>query len=97
MRRQYRTDFGLSQSNKGEIDLHGETQSQAFTIVRSAIYKAHAEGKKSLRIITGKSGVLNEKLPLWLEAEQFENEVRETKFDRLNPGTLIVYIKKDIS
>ncbi|MCT4552406.1 MAG: Smr/MutS family protein [Alphaproteobacteria bacterium] len=78
-----------------EIDLHGETQNEAFSIVKKAVINGFINGEKTLRIVTGKSGILKQKLPLWLEAEQFEEYIRKTDFDRNNTGVLIIYLKKN--
>lgn len=78
-----------------EIDLHGETQNEAYGIVKKAIIEAFMNGEKTIRIVTGKSGILKEKLPLWLEAEQFEEYIKKTDFDRNNSGVLIIYLRKN--
>jgi len=55
----------------GRIDLHGNTQQQAYSALRSYIASAQAEGKRCILVITGKGreggeGVLKRRVPQWL-------------------------------
>lgn len=62
---------------EARLDLHGMTQEQAHTRLVDFITRAHAAGKRCILVITGKglsrghgeetsTGVLRQKLPLWL-------------------------------
>ncbi len=75
-----RTDARLRRGQmpiEGRLDLHGMTQEQAHTRLNDFIVRAHAAGKRCVLVITGKglsrshgggehTGVLRQKLPLWL-------------------------------
>ncbi len=48
------------------LDLHGQTQGAAHHALRSFLHSARRKGAGFVLIITGKSGVLNRLVPLWL-------------------------------
>jgi len=48
------------------LDLHGQTQGAAHQALHSFLHGAHRRGAGFVLIITGKSGVLNRLVPLWL-------------------------------
>lgn len=56
---------------EGRLDLHGMTQAQAHQALSRFIQQAVAADRRTVLVITGKgergSGVLRQKLPLWLE------------------------------
>jgi DNA-nicking Smr family endonuclease len=54
----------------GRIDLHGLTQDGARAALAAYLQRAHAEGRRSILVITGKGalgdGVLRRRVPDWL-------------------------------
>ncbi len=48
------------------LDLHGQTQGSAHQALHSFLHASHRKGARFVLIITGKSGVLNRFVPLWL-------------------------------
>jgi len=61
------------------IDLHDMTQDQAYNALINFVRKSISLNKRTLLVITGKgknlTGVLRQKLPLWLESSQFANNI----------------------
>jgi DNA-nicking Smr family endonuclease len=54
----------------GRLDLHGMTQTQAHAALTRFIHHGYHNGRRCVLIITGRSGVLREQTPRWLnEAE----------------------------
>ncbi|HXZ00590.1 MAG TPA: Smr/MutS family protein [Stellaceae bacterium] len=51
---------------EARLDLHGMTQDQAHRALDRFIARAQDGGKRCLLVITGKSGVLRETVPRWL-------------------------------
>jgi DNA-nicking Smr family endonuclease len=49
------------------IDLHGMTQDKAHKTVTAFVRNAISSGQRTLLIITGKSGVLRNVVPKWLD------------------------------
>ena len=58
----------------GRLDLHGHTQAEAHAALIAFLRKSAARGKRTVLIITGKSGVLRRQVPHWLALP----ELRET-------------------
>ncbi len=48
------------------LDLHGQTQGAAHHALRSFLHSARRRGAGFVLVITGKSGILNRLVPLWL-------------------------------
>jgi DNA-nicking Smr family endonuclease len=66
------------------IDLHGMTQTEAHTALRSLLHRFQANGAKFVLVITGKGlangafdgrGVLRRQVPLWLALPEFRRYV----------------------
>jgi DNA-nicking Smr family endonuclease len=75
------------------IDLHGMTQTEAYTALRSLLQRSQANGAKFVLVITGKGlpnpainerGVLRRQVPLWLALPEFRRYV--VGFDVAHPG-----------
>ena len=49
------------------LDLHGDTRAQAKENLFQFLYKNQLLGRRWVRVITGKSGVLCQEVPSWLE------------------------------
>jgi DNA-nicking Smr family endonuclease len=50
----------------GRLDLHGHTQAEAHSALIAFLRSSAARDKRTVLIITGKSGVLRRQVPLWL-------------------------------
>jgi DNA-nicking Smr family endonuclease len=50
----------------GRLDLHGHTQAEAHSALIAFLHRSVARDKRTVLIITGKSGVLRRQVPLWL-------------------------------
>ena len=50
----------------GRLDLHGHTQAEAHSALIAFLHRSAARDKRTVLIITGKSGVLRRQVPLWL-------------------------------
>jgi DNA-nicking Smr family endonuclease len=88
---------------EGRIDLHGRTQQEAHDDLRHFLSRAHAAGKRMVLVITGKgitggkSGVLRENVPRWLNEPGLRRHV--LAFDYAEPqhgghGALYVLLKR---
>ena len=53
------------QNRKTSLDLHNMTIQQAFNSVRMFVEENHAEGERTLVIITGKSGKIADEFSAW--------------------------------
>lgn len=51
---------------EARLDLHGLTHDGAYRALLRFLFGAQAAGHKLILVITGKGGVLRERLPLWL-------------------------------
>lgn len=49
------------------LDLHGDTRAQAQEHLFQFLYRSQLLGKRWVRVITGKSGVLRQDVPGWLK------------------------------
>ena len=62
---------------EGRVDLHGMTQDEAYSLLYSFLYRAHAGGLRYVMVITGKGsssggdGVLRRSVPAWLSTPAF--------------------------
>lgn len=52
---------------EGTLDLHGLTQEQAQESLKCFFYKSQLQGKRWVKVITGKSGILFQKTPQFLQ------------------------------
>lgn len=52
---------------EASLDLHGDTRAQAKEKLFQFLYKNQLLGRRWVRVITGKSGVLCQEVPDWLE------------------------------
>jgi DNA-nicking Smr family endonuclease len=92
---------------EGKIDLHGRTQQSAHDELLAFLKRAHAAGKRSVLVVTGKgmtqgktvpkSGVLRQAVPRWLNEPPFRALV--LAFDYAEPrhggeGALYVLVKR---
>jgi DNA-nicking Smr family endonuclease len=50
----------------GRLDLHGHTQAEAHSALIGFLRRSAARDKRTVLIITGKSGVLRRQVPQWL-------------------------------
>ena len=57
---------------QGRVDLHGLDQDRARSVLTDFVLRGHAEGRRSILVITGKcalgNGVLRRRVPEWLSA-----------------------------
>jgi DNA-nicking Smr family endonuclease len=66
---------------EGRVDLHGLTQSEAYSLLYSFLSRAHAGGVRYVLVITGKGsssggdGVLRRSVPAWLSTPAFRHLV----------------------
>jgi DNA-nicking Smr family endonuclease len=88
---------------EGKIDLHGRTQQNAHDDLLAFLKRAHASGKRTLLVVTGKgmttskTGVLRQAVPRWLNEPSFRSLV--LAFDYAEPqhggeGALYVLLKR---
>lgn len=66
---------------EGRVDLHGLTQSEAYSLLYTFLSRAHAGGVRYVLVITGKGassggdGVLRRAVPAWLSTPAFRHLV----------------------
>ena len=88
---------------EGKIDLHGRTQQDAHDDLLAFLKRAHAAGKRTVLVVTGKgittskTGVLRQAVPRWLNEPAFRSLV--LAFDYAEPqhggeGALYVLLKR---
>jgi DNA-nicking Smr family endonuclease len=88
---------------EGKIDLHGRTQQDAHDDLLAFLKRAHAAGKRTVLVVTGKGmttskiGILRQAVPRWLNEPGFRSLV--LAFDYAEPqhggeGALYVLIKR---
>jgi DNA-nicking Smr family endonuclease len=56
---------------EARLDLHGHTQDEAHSALLCFLRSAAARDKRTLLVITGKSGVLRRQVPQWLTLPEF--------------------------
>ena len=81
----------------GRLDLHGHTQDEAFTALARFLETAQGPAQRTVIVITGKSGVLRQQVPRWLNATP--NRARVLSFTAARPsdggdGALYVLLRK---
>lgn len=81
----------------GRLDLHGHTQDEAFTALARFLETAQGSTQRTVIVITGKSGVLRQQVPRWLNATP--NRARVLSFTAARPsdggdGALYVLLRK---
>lgn len=79
------------------LDLHGHTQDQAFGALERFLAASQSRGARSVLVITGKSGVLRQQVPRWLNAPP--NRARVLSFTSARPndggdGALYILLRK---
>lgn len=94
------TAFELPRPSKQKIylDLHKLTQDQAYEQLKGFILTAYEQGKRELLIITGKSGILKQEVPRWLDNEPFASiilSIKEADFREGGSGALCVSLRKN--
>jgi DNA-nicking Smr family endonuclease len=88
---------------EGKIDLHGRTQQDAHDDLLAFLKRAHAAGKRTVLVVTGKgmttskTGVLRQAVPRWLNEPAFRSLV--LAFDYAEPqhggeGALYLLLKR---
>src|SRR5262245_4181961 len=88
---------------EGKIDLHGRTQQDAHDDLLAFLKRAHAAGKRTVLVVTGKgmttskTGILRQAVPRWLNEPAFRHLV--LAFDYAEPqhggeGALYVLLKR---
>lgn len=81
----------------GRLDLHGHTQDEAFGALARFLETAQGTTQRTVIVITGKSGVLRQQVPRWLNASP--NRARVLSFTAARPadggdGALYVLLRK---
>lgn len=78
------------------LDLHGHTESSAYSSISQLLAMNHQSGHKKVTIITGKGkggpGILRRLVPFWLQSS-LKSYVKSFHFDPKNNGQLIVILK----
>ncbi len=80
-----------------KIDLHGFTQQESFEILSEKLAFYYQTGLKRILIITGKSGVLKEAVPKWLELNPIFNYISTIESAPIylgGEGAILVILKK---
>lgn len=86
---------------EGQIDLHGMTQEKAFTALQNFILSAAKREKRTLLVITGKgslsgkTGVLRQMLPLWLEDNPLVLAITQARPKDGGTGAFYVRLRKN--
>lgn len=60
---------------EARLDLHGMTQDTAYLALQGFLMRARASHSRYVLVITGKSGVLNRLVPIWLAEPHFRTHV----------------------
>ncbi len=85
-------------SIEARLDLHGMTQQQAHSQLIPFIINAYENNKRPVIVITGKGkGILQSKVPQWLETSPIENMILKTAQAQPKDGgcgALYVYIRR---
>jgi DNA-nicking Smr family endonuclease len=68
------------------LDLHGHTQSEAHAALLRFLRRASGSEMKLVLVITGKSGVLRQQVPMWLATPEFRALVISTSAAAINHG-----------
>lgn len=59
----------------GRIDLHGMTQAEAHSAIARFIQFSYHNGRRCVLIVTGRSGVLRQETPRWLNEENLRTHI----------------------
>lgn len=85
---------------EGRVDLHGLTQQEAYSLLFSFLYRAHAGGARYVLVITGKGsssggdGVLRRSVPAWLSTPAFRHLVSSHDHaSRQHGGSGALYVR----
>ncbi len=79
------------------IDLHGFTQQESFEILSEKLDFYYQAGLKKILIITGKSGILKEAVPKWLELNPIFNYISTIESAPIylgGDGAILITLKK---
>jgi DNA-nicking Smr family endonuclease len=68
------------------LDLHGHTQSEAHAALLRFLRRASAGDMRLVLVITGKSGVLRQQVPMWLATPELRTLVISTAAAAINHG-----------
>jgi DNA-nicking Smr family endonuclease len=68
------------------LDLHGHTQSEAHAALLRFLRRASAGEMRLVLVITGKSGVLRQQVPMWLGTAEFRTLIISTSAAAINHG-----------
>lgn len=80
---------------EASIDLHGKTLTQAYTALQTFLEKAQIYKCRWVLVVTGKSGLLYEKVPRWLEEfAPFLHSFKKAPPQQGGKGALIIHIKR---
>ena len=72
---------------QGRLDLHGRIQDDAYRALISFIDSAHATGRRSVLIITGKGqGVLKNAVPRWLNQPPLRSRILSFSYAQQKDG-----------
>lgn len=77
------------------LDLHGHTAQRAFHSLATFLRVAHAEGLRSVEVVTGQGGVLRRELPLWLNLPELRGMVLAAAHPHAaNPGSVRLLLRR---
>lgn len=89
---------------EGKVDLHGLTQSEAYTLLLSFLHRARSDGRRHVLVVTGKglssggNGVLRRAVPGWFSTQPFRALVsgyEEAARGHGGSGALYVRLRKE--
>lgn len=89
---------------EGKVDLHGLTQSEAYTLLLSFLHRARSDGRRHVLVVTGKglssggNGVLRRAVPGWFATQPFRALVsgyEEAARGHGGSGALYVRLRKE--
>lgn len=85
---------------EGKVDLHGLTQSEAYSMLLGFLHQAHARHKRHVLVVTGKGasfgseGVLKRAVPAWFATAPFRSLVGGFhEASRQHGGAGALYVK----
>src|SRR5579875_1905792 len=71
---------------EARLDLHGMTQAEAHEALLRFIGRAQKHGKRTVLVITGKSGVLHSAVPRWLNEKTHRDAILAISRAHLHHG-----------
>lgn len=80
------------------LDLHGMTRDEAHAALARFVTGAQARGKRALLVVTGRSGVLREEAPKWLNAPALRPRILGFAAAQPRdggPGAIYVLLRRD--